>query len=429
MPNLFSRSSRGRARVVWSLAVVLAIGAAVGLVSASTSSAASPSTPAIAAASTTSIPPGPTDDSFYTPPSPLPTGNPGDIIRWRPATAGPTSFQGTVNAWNVMYLSTDANGKPDAVTGTVLTPKNGTPASEPIIGFAPGTQGMAFQCAPSKYLARDGFYEQPALDDFINNGYAVAITDYEGYQQTPKATYITGKSEGPALIDAVRAAQNLSQASLSATAKVIFRGYSQGGGAAMWAGQLQPTYAPQLNLVGVAGGGVPADLVSVSLALNNAKGFGFLMAALIGLDNAYNLGLNNDLNSAGQAAVKELTTNDCLYELITNFAGKNINTYFSTNPLGSAAFSTAYSTNKLGSTPPKVPVYDYGGTNDQFVAYPQQLTLAHTYCSAGVNLTWKDYPSDHIGLIYNGNADALAWIKGVLAGQTPASNCSSLPTS
>ncbi len=92
---------------------------------------------------------------------------------------------------------------------------------------------------------------------------------------------------GPALLGRAACLPASAESGLSATAKVATQGFSQGGGASMWAGQLQPTYAPELNLVGVSAGGVPADLVQVSLGLNGKPAFGFLLDALIGLDNAY----------------------------------------------------------------------------------------------------------------------------------------------
>src|SRR6185369_2586696 len=73
-------------------------------------------------APTAAAAPAPLDDTFYVPPSPLPAGKPGDVIRWRPSNAGPRAA--SVDAWQVMYLSTNALGQPDAVTGTVLVPKN-----------------------------------------------------------------------------------------------------------------------------------------------------------------------------------------------------------------------------------------------------------------------------------------------------------------
>lgn len=365
---------------------------------------------------------GPFDDTFYTPPNPLPTGQPGDVIRWRVSHAGPR--QDTVNAWQVMYLSTDALGHPNAVTGTVLLNKNGTPASAPVVALAPGTQGPAFRCAPSTMIDIGAFYEQPALDDLLHQGYAVAVPDYEGYQQNPKTTYVTGRSEGHAVIDAVRAAQRLPGLGLSATAKVLFRGYSQGGGAAMWAGELQPTYAPELNLVGVVGGGVPADLVQVALGLDGHFGFGLLAEALIGLNHAYpELNLTSYLNDAGKAAFADMEAHDCTLELLVQYQGKHLTDYTTTSPVLDPAWVARYADNKLGGNPIKVPVFQYHATNDNLVDFSQAQTLKTTYCQAGVQLTWKTYPTDHITLIYTGNADALAFVQDRIAGKPATSNC------
>jgi hypothetical protein len=186
-----------------------------------------------AGAAATPVLPGPFDDSFYTAPSPLPAGKAGDVLRWRPSV--PLLNVANADAWQVMYLSTNAQGRPDAVTGTVLVPKGKDPAQAPIVGYAVGTQGPAFKCTASKAMERGTLYDQPAINDSLSSGYAVAVTDYEGYSPTTVPTYITGQSMGPAVIDSVRAAQNLPSARLAKSAKVIFQGYSQGGGGSMWA--------------------------------------------------------------------------------------------------------------------------------------------------------------------------------------------------
>ena len=54
--------------------------------------------------------------AFYTPPSPLPAGQPGNVIKSERIT-----FWGAT-ATRVMYLSRDVNDAPMAVTGTVLVP-------------------------------------------------------------------------------------------------------------------------------------------------------------------------------------------------------------------------------------------------------------------------------------------------------------------
>ncbi|MDT8912962.1 lipase family protein [Amycolatopsis sp. PS_44_ISF1] len=365
---------------------------------------------------------GPSDDSFYVPPSPLPAGHPGDVIRWRPSIAGPR--KDSVDAWQVMYLSTNALGQPDAVTGTVLVPRRADPATAPIVAFAPGTHGPAFSCAPSSMIGAGAFYEQPGLDDLLDSGYAVAVTDYEGYQPEPRTTYVVGRSEGPAVIDSVRAAQRLGAAHLSPDAKVVFRGYSQGGGAAAWAGQLQPAYAPELNLVGVAAGGVPADLVQVTLQLDGRFGFGVFAYALIGLDQAYpELKLDSFLNDNGRAKLAEMRRSACTFELLTTYANQKIADYTTGPGYIAPPWVARLNENKLGGEPIKVPLFLYHATADQLVQFGQADTLHRAYCAAHVQETWKTYDTDHITLVYTGNADVLAFIKDRLAGRPATSNC------
>ena len=390
--------------------LALVAGGAVAAVSAPAAVAASPALP------------GPLDDAFYTPPSPLPAGNPGDVIRWRPSV--PVMNAANADAWEVMYLSTNALGQPDAVTGTVLVPKGVDPAKAPIVGFAVGTQGPAFKCTPSKAIERGTLYDQPAINDSLASGYAVAVTDYEGYSPNTVPTYITGQSMGPAVIDSVRAAQRLPQAGLSADAKVIFQGYSQGGGGALWAAEKQPAYAPELNLVGTVAGGVPADLTEVAKGLDGYLGFGFLAFAAVGLDAAYpELHLDSYLNDTGRQQLADAKQNACVVELLTNYPFKKISDYTTTNPLDTPQWQARLAENELGGNPPKVPVFQYHAATDEIVNTPQADALHQRYCAAGVREQWQTYVSDHLSGIFAGNADAHQWIVDRFAGKEAPTNC------
>ncbi|WP_116050435.1 lipase family protein [Amycolatopsis palatopharyngis] len=361
------------------------------------------------------------DDSFYVPPAELP-GVPGDIIRSRPSRPG--TAKDLADAWQVMYRSTDALGEPNAVTGTVLVPKNANPATVPVVGFAAGTQGPAFRCAPSKMLQGQSFYEQPALNGLLRSGYAVAMTDYEGYSPEPDTSYIVGRSEGHAVLDAVRAALRLPEAGLSDQAPVALRGYSQGGGAVMWAGQQQPGYAPELDLVGVAGGGVPADLVQVALPLEGESGFGLLAYALIGLDNAYpELDLDAYLNERGRTEFAKLEQHACTLELLVDYAGDSLSEYTTSSPVLTPPWLARVGENKLGGSPIAVPVLQYHADNDELVALAQAESLRDDYCAVGTSLTWKTYDTDHITLVHTGSADALAFLADRFAGKPATSTC------
>ncbi|GAB4002400.1 lipase family protein [Nocardioides ultimimeridianus] len=383
--------------------------------------------PATVSASTTTL-----DDAFYTPPSPLPAGNPGDVIRSRVAPAGPSTTQAIANAWQVMYRSTDASGAAIATTGTVLVPKGVDAAHAPIVGFAPGTQGLSFNCAPSKMIAGGSFYEQPAVNAMLRAGYAVAVPDYEGYHADPSATYMTGPAMGPAVLDMVRAAQSLPADGLSASSPVTLRGYSQGGAAVLWAGQLQPTYAPSLPLKGIAAGGVPGNLSQVALPLNGSSGFGLLAIALIGLDNAYpELNLQSYLNDAGKQAFAQMENGDCALDLLQKYQGKTLADYTTTNPLSNITWLTRVSQSTLGNTAVPVPVLEYHGTTDGLVDFAQDDALHKTYCAKGVQVTWKTYdtsslgktPASHISPISWANDDVMAFLADRFAGKPATTNC------
>ncbi len=362
------------------------------------------------------------DDRFYVPPDPLPAGAPGDVIRYRASVAG--AVRATADAWQVMYRSTDALGRPNAVVGTVLVPRTTDPATAPVVAFAVGTHGPAFRCAPSEMLRIGALYEQPAVNDLLKAGYAVAVTDYEGYRPDPRTTYVTGRAEGHAVIDAVRAAQRLPGLGLSPTAKVVFRGYSQGGGAAMWAGQLQPSYAPELNLVGVVGGGVPADLVQVALPLDGRRGFGLLAYSLIGLDNAYpELDLEDYLTESGKAEFARMQREACTFELLVDYRDHRLADYTTSSPVLTPPWLARVQENRLGGEAIRVPVHQYHATGDDLVDFAQAKALRDTYCRLGVQVDWRTYPTDHITSVHTGNAAAQAFTADRVAGRPATSNC------
>src|SRR5260370_29985750 len=60
----------------------------------------------------------PPGDAFYVPPSPLPPGQPGDII-WSRMSASPVAG---AQAWQILYLSTTVAGSPAAISGTLIVP-------------------------------------------------------------------------------------------------------------------------------------------------------------------------------------------------------------------------------------------------------------------------------------------------------------------
>jgi Secretory lipase len=376
---------------------------------------------AITAASAQTCTSAPAGDAFYVPPSPLPSGQPGDII-WCRAVPSPTPG---VTAWQVLYLSTTVSGAPTAVSGTVLVPATSYPGTRPVVAYASGTQGWGDQCAPSREMATGTFDEQFAVNNLLSKGWAVAVTDYPGLGTPGDEAYTVGIAEGYAVLDALRAAALLPGAGLSTSAPTAIEGYSQGGGAAGWAAQLQPSYAPGLHLTGVAAGGTPANLQAVAANINGSAFFAFLGGSAIGFNAAYpSLNLRGELTPQGQAALAQLDTM-CQIPALALYAGKRIEGYTigGINPINQPEWQTVLDANDLGATKPQVPVFQYHGLLDEVIPWSVEAALHRQYCAMGVRAQLTGYAGDHVLTHVLAQGDVVSWLSARFAGQPAPSNC------
>jgi hypothetical protein len=378
--------------------------------------------------------PTPDKDAFYTPPSSLPSTN-GAIIRSRASafTLDPVNRipVPATKAWQVLYRSTSATGAAMAVSGTVIVPT--TPwvglGSRPLVSYAVGTRGVGDACAPSYTLAHGTDYEGAFIASALARGWAVAVTDYQGLGTPGTHTYVVGQAEGRAVLDIARAAQRLSGTGLSSTSPVGIMGYSQGGGAAAWAGQLAPSYAPELRVRGVAAGGVPSDLTAVADALDGTPFVALALLASIGFDAAYpELKLANYLNSRGRT-MQQKAKDLCIVSFdgvtsIIDTAFTRIDQYVTTNPLTTPAWQTRLNQNKLGAAKPNAPVFLFHALADQMVAYPQAATLRRTWCNRGATVTWATLPlAEHVKGMLDGAPLAFDWLSARFAGVPATGNC------
>jgi len=178
----------------------------------------------------------------------------GQLIAADPVTATPPGTQ----AWKVRYWTTNARGAPIEVTGMVVAPREAAPTSpRKVIAWAHGTWGVASKCAPS--LASNFFDATPGLREAVARGYTVVAPDYPGLGSPTPHPFLVGPDTAHAVLDAVRATRGIPGA--ASGSEFVVWGESQGGHAALWTGQLARSYAPDLNLVGVAAAAPPTDLV------------------------------------------------------------------------------------------------------------------------------------------------------------------------
>jgi alpha/beta superfamily hydrolase len=186
--------------------------------------------------------------SLLAPPAPVAAADRlpslGTPVAVRPLPAD-LRLAGTGRAWRVWYVSTSWNGRRTVVSGTVSVPAGRPPAGGwRLVGFGPGFNGTPDACAASR--AGTPPFVRPLGEALLAAGYAVAVTDYEGIGTPGEGSGVHGRAEAAALVDAVRAARRIAPVSSSWAAV----GYSMGGHAALWAGSLASSYAPELRHLG-----------------------------------------------------------------------------------------------------------------------------------------------------------------------------------
>jgi len=193
------------------------------------------------------------NSTFYNAPASIPAGAPGTVVRSETMNAPFPESQ----AWRVMYTSSGINGEPIVVTGMVFAPTSPVPSGgRPVVSWAHPTTGIEDQCAPSR--SPKPYEDVQGLSEFLDLGWVVVATDYQGLGTDGMHPYLVGASEAQGTIDIVRAAQNLPETGASPNYFVF--GHSQGGQAALFSGQISSTYAPELHLLGVAAA-APAGLL------------------------------------------------------------------------------------------------------------------------------------------------------------------------
>ena len=178
---------------------------------------------------------------------------PGQLIDATPIVHTPAGAQ----AWRIRYWTTSDQGKPIAVSGFVVAPREALPPQpRKVLAWAHGTWGVVDRCA----LSADEFFDTtPGLTDAIRRGYVVVAADYPGFGSGRSGGYLDGAGTGRSVLDAARAARAIPGAAAGSAFAVW--GESQGGHAALWTGQLARRYAADLHLVGIAAAAPPTDLV------------------------------------------------------------------------------------------------------------------------------------------------------------------------
>lgn len=146
-----------------------------------------------------------------------------------------------------VYRSTSGvTGQSTEVSGIFALPRTPPPdGGWPVISLGHGTTGVDHGCGPS--MRPDLMGDASTVASLLSRGYAVAMTDYEGLDNTALHPYLEPWTAAHNVIDAVRAIRSLFP---DVSLRWAAAGGSQGGQAAWAANELNSGYGQGLDLVG-----------------------------------------------------------------------------------------------------------------------------------------------------------------------------------
>ncbi|NIE63372.1 alpha/beta fold hydrolase [Burkholderia sp. Ax-1719] len=334
----------------------------------------------------------------------------------------------------ILYSSTDGvEGKsPIAVSGALFIPAGTQPQGGwPVVAWAHGTFGMADICAPSWYGRswRDVRY----LDAWLNAGFAVVATDYQGLGTPGPNPQLNNRSNSYTLLDSVRAALH----GVPGLANdVVLVGQSQGGSAVIAAAGYAPAYAPDLNIRATVATGTiynapPATLASLAPFKTHLKRdpdrvdptLAYEFYSVLSAQQIDPTLKASEILTDSAAPLLEQARISCLASLEDDARLAGLTRANTVKPGAEARLKTwwdnylAYPTLKL-----KAPVFIGAGADDGLA--PAELSLARDACAAGTTVEAHLYEGlEHNGTLNASLRDSIPFVKRVFAGQPVAPVC------
>ena len=379
----------------------------------------------------------PASDPFYTPPANLAGYPHGAILREREVTlSGPTQTAAAA-AYQLMYRTSDVNGKPIAAVTTLMIPS--TPAAGPrrLASYQTFYDSMTLNCAPSYTLqggnnggGTNGPLEQTMMSQELQQGWDVVTSDYEGLN----SEWAVGPLLGYATLDSIRAVEHFKPAQLEGTGtEVSLNGYSGGSEASTWAAALAPKYTPELKIVAVAAGGNFPDLDYTFQYFDNSLWYGTEIGVMESFSRAFPqaFDLSKLLNASGQslAAQDGQDGSGCAGSTLNKAYGNASQYTIFPDSEALAAYAPVKAAleqiSLKNAALPKAPLFLYNATTDDLAFIQPVDQLVAKYCQNGVVVDYDrdPYGLDHLGGIAGYWSPALTYLENAFAGTKPPDNC------
>jgi hypothetical protein len=193
--------------------------------------------------------------------------------------------------------------------------------------------------------------------------------------------------------DGIRAALAFEPAGIDGATPIGLWGYSGGAQATLFAAEQQHAYAPDLNIVAAAAGGVGVDVISSPAMFED----GYLLSgipfcALIGVSRGFPaVELLGALTPQGQAMVasaSEMT----LFQIIASFPFVRCSDYLTVPTVFDIpGMRAAMEAVRLGQATPTSSIYVYHAVHDRYPAIADVDNLVEKYRREGVDVTYRRF--------------------------------------
>jgi len=389
------------------------------------------------------------DSAFYhsTGSTPLHDIAPGTVLKSRTFTYWGLMWPVTVD--QLLYRSTDALDRPTVNVTSVLHPTGWFPQHDRAVVMATAYDSLDVHDEPSVAIANDIGFANDNVGGLLAKGLTVIVPDTEGQD----AEMTAGRVYGRNTLDAIRATMNASSITgLDHGARMALSGYSGGAWAAMWAAQLAPSYAPDVNakLVGVTVGGLPVNAAHISEYLSGSLAFAAeLPTAIIGLARAYDVDFRPYLSPLGVELYDKYqhsSLGEAMFDLTFTHLGLKMSDLLKpqyADPNTIADYVRIVNDNNLGTTgAATIPVqivqgatgWTLGtadhptlGNGDGATLTGDVRTLARQFCAAGTRVDYTQLDgNDHLSAYGTWANRSASWIDARLAGSVAPSTCGSI---
>jgi len=350
---------------------------------------------------------------FYDTPDPLPSGQPGELIRSEPFYEYLLPY--TISAVRILYHSRSPHEKDVAASGVVLLPRGAPPPGGwPIVAWAHDLTGSARQCAPSLLKTLN---EGPLLSMYVGLGYAVVASDYAGLGTNFPYAVLDVPSNVQDVINSVAAAR---AALPQLGSKWLVAGYAHGSRVAIGMAEALPKNADSnfLGAIGILGVADPPEFFG---HLAEGPSYPMLVFLAQGIKNQYaGFRVDEMLTDKGLALYKyfgercEATSDQTPGSNELLKPGWQNNQYI----------KEFFSRNALGRKPAFSPILLISGESDGDV--PSSLTAAVVgqLCQQKDRVLFVNYPGLNASAVLgNSVGEQVSCIRARFSGRPAPSNC------